>query len=246
MREEIIGSARLILGDCREIAPTLARPSAIISDPPYGIGWRTDTTRFSSGRRGSNHRRGDGRNDFGPIRGDAEPFDPMPWVDAADRVVLWGANHFAERLSPGTTLVWVKKASHLWGTFLSDAEIAWMRGGQGVYCCEVPWSPPARAMDAGGDLRHPRSIHPTQKPTALMKWCIGKARVPAGGVVLDPFAGSGSTIVAALSLGHPTVGIEVDPRFFDVMLRRVEQAHRQADLFVPRPAPKPAVTAELF
>lgn len=227
MRVERIGLATLYLADCREVAPTLARPAAVISDPPYGMGWNTDSTRFSGG----NHRRGEGRADFGGIADDDTPFDPAPWIAAADRIVLWGANHYAARLPVGTTLIWVKKAPHLWGTFLSDAEVAWCAGGHGAYCCEVPWSPPARAMDAGGDPQTPVSIHPTQKPTALMRWCIEKARLPAGGTILDPYAGSGSTIVAAVQMRHPAIGIEIEERYFDVMCRRVEEAQKQGDMF---------------
>lgn len=222
-----IGLATLYLGDCRDIVPSLERPAAIVTDPPYGMGWDTDTTRFSGG----NHRRGAGRADFGDIVADDEPFDPAPWIAAADRVVLWGANHFAARLPVGTTLVWVKKAEHLYGTFLSDAEVAWCAGGHGVYCCSIPWSPPARAVDAGGDPCRPRSIHPTQKPVALMQWCIEKAKVPPGGVVLDPYMGSGSTGVAAVLSGHPFVGIELVPAYFEIACRRIAEAQKQATLF---------------
>lgn len=231
MRVERIGLATLYLGDCREIAPTLERPAAVISDPPYGMAWDTDSTRFSGG----NHKRGKGRADFGVVVADREPFDPAPWLRAADRVVLWGFNHYAARLPVGTTLVWVKKAPHLWGTFLSDAELGWMAGGHGVYCREIPWSPPARAMDAGGDPSVPVSIHPTQKPVALMRWCIEQAKVPPGGVILDPYMGSGSTGVAAVEMRHPFIGIEIEQRYFDVACRRIEQAQRQSDLFRDAP-----------
>jgi hypothetical protein len=226
-----IGLARLLLGDCREIAPTLERPAAVIADPPYGMKRNGDSRRFSGGKAHSNRfsQSGAGR-DWGVIFGDDRPFDPSPWMDAADACVLWGANHFGASLPVGTTLVWVKKAPHLWGTFLSDAEIAWMRGGCGVYCCEVPWSPPAAALDRGGDVKMPCGVHPTQKPVALMRWCIERAKVPPGGLILDPYMGSGSTGVAAVQMRHPFIGIEIEPRYFDTACRRIEQAQRQGDL----------------
>lgn len=228
MKRVEIGLATLYLGDCREIMPALSRPAAVISDPPYGMAWDTDSTRFSGG----NHHRGAGRADFGGIVGDGGPFDPTPLLTAADHVVLWGANHFAACLPIGTTLVWVKKRPHLWGTFLSDAEVAWCRGGHGVYCCEVPWSPPARAMDAGGNPSVPVSIHPTQKPTSLMRWCIERAKVPPGGTILDPYMGSGSTGVAAVQMRHPFVGIEIEEKYFDIACRRIENAQRQGDMLL--------------
>jgi site-specific DNA-methyltransferase (adenine-specific)/modification methylase len=90
-------------------------------------------------------------------------------------------------------------------------------------------------------------VHPTQKPVSLMAWCIAQARVPAGGVILDPWMGAGSTGVAAVMAGHPFVGIECEPVYFETALRRIEAASRQADLFAPVPAdPADARMADLF
>jgi site-specific DNA-methyltransferase (adenine-specific)/modification methylase len=71
-------------------------------------------------------------------------------------------------------------------------------------------------------------VHPTQKPVSLMRWCIGEARVPPGGVILDPWMGSGSTGVAAIQLGHPFIGIEAERRYFDVAVERISQAVEEA------------------
>lgn len=243
--EHLADGVTLYCGDCREIAPALPRPAAVISDPPYGMAWDSNTRRFS-GASGSGRRRGRGC-DARPIIGDEEPFDPTPWLRIAPLQVLWGANHYAQRLPLGTTLVWVKKAAHLWGTFLSDAEIAWMSGGHGVYCCEVPWSPPARAMDADGDVACPVSIHPTQKPVALMEWCIARAKVPAGGAILDPYMGSGTTGVAAVRMGRAFTGIEIDPGYFGTACRRIarELAQPRLDLAPPPVPTQPALEMPL-
>lgn len=117
--EHIADGVTLYLGDCREILPTLPK-GALVSDPPYGMGWNTDSTRFTGGQREVG--RGEGRSDWGKVRNDSEPFDPSPWLDFPE-CILWGANHYGERLPRGTTLVWLKKAPHLFGSFLSDAEI---------------------------------------------------------------------------------------------------------------------------
>lgn len=126
-----VGDARVIQGDSLEVLPTLGRIDAVVTDPPYGMGWRTNSKRFSGGNRAL--RPGEGRDDWAEIAGDDQPFDPSPWL-AYPKVVLWGYHHFAQRLPAGTVLVWVKKADHLFGTFLSDAETGWMKGGHGVYC----------------------------------------------------------------------------------------------------------------
>ena len=216
-----IGDATLYCGDCVEVLPTLPRVDAVITDPPYGMNWNTDSTRFGGG----GVVRGKGRQDWGDITGDAQPFDPAPWLQF-DRVVLFGANHYAARLPVGTTLVWLKKADHLFGTFLSDAEIAWMKGGYGVYCYRKQFPPPSRMAEAGGDV-----AHPTQKPVGLMAWCMDRADVERGAVVLDPFMGSGSTGVAAVETGRRFIGIEREPKYFDIACRRIEQAVAQGRLF---------------
>jgi len=73
-------------------------------------------------------------------------------------------------------------------------------------------------------------VHPTQKPVDLMAWCMEKAKVPAGAIVLDPYAGSGTTLIAALETGRKAIGIEIDERWVDVARRRLERWHAQGRL----------------
>jgi site-specific DNA-methyltransferase (adenine-specific) len=206
------GGITIYHGDCREIAPALGRDFAVVSDPPYGMKWDTDSRRFSGGRR--DVRRGDGIAPR-PIVGDTETFDPTPWLQYP-HATLWGANHYAAALPVGTWLVWVKKHEHLYGTFLSDAELAWEKGGHGVYCHSIPFPPPTRAADAGM-----YGAHPTQKPVRLMAWCIARAGTTAP--VLDPFMGSGTTLVAAKQSGRQAIGIEMEERYCEVAAKRLEQ-----------------------
>lgn len=231
----IIGDATLYLGDCMDILPTLPKVDAVITDPPYGMDWDTDSTRFT----GSSVKRGRGRKDWGLIHEDGHPFDPAAWL-SFPKVVMFGANHYAQRLSVGTTLIWIKKADHLFGSFLSDAEIAWMKGGHGVYCYRKQFPPPSRAAEAGGE-----AAHPTQKPVGLMSWCMEMAKVKPKQIVLDPYMGSGTTGVACAQMGRKFIGIEREPRYFDIACKRIEQAHAQGRLLEPASPTQPSQTALL-
>jgi site-specific DNA-methyltransferase (adenine-specific) len=209
---------RLILGDCLEVLPALRRGgiAAVVADPPYGMANRTNSKRFTGGACAPG--RGEGRDDWPEVAGDDGPFDPSPWL-GFPKVILWGANHYAQRLPPGTTLVWVKKAERLFGTFLSDAEIGWQKGGHGVYCYREQFPPPSRMEEGGG-----RCLHPNQKPVGLMRWCLSRLNLPPGAVVLDPYMGSGTVGLACLHAGLGYVGIEVNPDYFAVAERRLAEA----------------------
>lgn len=197
-------------GDCREIVPQLEQIDAVISDPPYGMNWDTDTTRFTGGK-GSHNRIGERVSD------DDKPFDPKPWLEYR-KVLLWGCNHYASNLPVGTTIVWLKKSDAKFGVMLSDAELAWMSGGHGVYVHRQIWDGCAR--EGGENGKH---FHPTQKPVGLMKWCIGKTGVNTSEVILDPFMGSGTTLVAAKELGIRAVGIELSERYCEIAAKRLAQ-----------------------
>ena len=79
-------------------------------------------------------------------------------------------------------------------------------------------------------------FHPTQKPVALMEWCL---QFVDAETILDPFMGSGTTGVACARLGRRFIGVEIEPRYFDMACRRIEEAQRQRDLFVDAPVPEP-------
>ncbi|SEM69406.1 modification methylase [Bosea lupini] len=229
--EQLSDSVTLHCGDCREILPTLGKIDAVVSDPPYGMAWDTDSTRFTGGNR---KRPDEGRADFGAITADAEPFDPKRWL-AFPEVILWGANHFGARLPVGSTLVWIKKSVRAFGTFLSDAEIGWQKGGHGVYCKYVEFQGGlARKAENDGV----QAAHPTQKPIDLMLWCVQRTK---GRTILDPYMGSGTTGIACARLGRRFIGIVIEPKYFDTACRRLEIEAKQERLFAQAPAaPEPA------
>jgi DNA modification methylase len=202
---------KIFHGDCREILPVVAAEgAAIVSDPPYGIGFDTDYTRFT--QKGSSLTGGARfSKEHAPIAGDDAPFDPT-WLLGYGKVVLWGANCYSAKLPTGTWLVWDKR--HREGTaFLSDAEVAWMNSGHGVYIYQQVWQ---------GLVRSEMPVlHPNQKPTALMEWCIRKTN--SSGVICDPYMGSGTTLVAAKNIGRKAIGIEIEERYCEIAAKRLSQ-----------------------
>jgi len=169
----------LYCGDCADFLKELPPDSAIVSDPPYGCDNDCDYSRFTGGKKPS--------NTYSPIAGDDQPFDPSPWL-VFPKVVLFGFQFFAQRLPVGTVLVWQKKRDNALGKMLSDCELAWMKGGKGVYLFQHIWNGFDRDSERG------RSLHPTQKPVALFDWVLRKAKIQPDMTVVDPYMGSGSVL----------------------------------------------------
>ena len=191
-------------GDCRDILPTLGPVDAVVTDPPYGIGY--------------NHSGGGGgiweQRSVGPIVGDELPFDPSPFLNFKD-VLMWGANHYADRLpsSPGW-YVWDKKLGLKDDNF-SDCEIAWHKRGTRARVFRRLWN---------GLLAHEqgeRRRHVSQKPIDLMVWCLNL--LPEANLILDPFMGSGTTLRAAKDLGRKAIGIEIEERYCEIAAKRMAQ-----------------------
>lgn len=210
MIKQVIGNATLYLGDCRDILLSLPKVDAVITDPPYGIGDKWDRPdRFGSCG---------GRLWNGSDGWDAErPSDEVMAlvVSSAKSSVIWGGNYF--RLEPSRGyLVWDKMQS---GFSLADSELAWVSD---------PITPKTFRY-ARAQLASEGKEHPTQKPLPLMEWCL--AFFPKAETILDPFMGSGTTGVACMNLGRSFIGIEREPKYFDIACRRIEDAQRQGRMF---------------
>lgn len=167
--KQVIGNATLYLGDCLEILPTLDKVDAVVTDPPYGINHSGDSTRFSGGQT----RRGPGSN-HGPIVGDYTGIDYSVFTNFGE-CILWGANNYLDQLSAGSLLVWVKRNDAAFGSFLGDAEVAWKKGGTGVYCYRRVFAGSSAAIQGGMGV-YGHSAHPHQKPTEVMEWCLGHVK----------------------------------------------------------------------
>lgn len=203
-----MGNISLYNCDCREIYDSLPADASIVSDPPYGCRNQCNYRRFSGGAPQCN-------KDFPPIINDNQPFNPIPWL-SFPKVVLFGYQFFASSLPQGTVYVWLKKRDNQLGTFLSDAELIWAKGGKGCYVHRHIWNGFDRQSEKGE-----KTVHPTQKPVALMEWILGKAKIT--GLVVDPYCGSGSTALACQRLGLPFIGCEIDPHYFDVACKRLKE-----------------------
>lgn len=229
-REEVIGDCRLILGDCLEVLPTLGKVDAVVTDPPYGQAY----IHSGGGRAVSNAplSRAYKRHSVAVI-GDDKDFDPAPFLTRADEVILWGAHRFHDRLPVGTWLVWDKVPT---GKERSqgDGEAAWKNDSppKAMRIIRHLWD--GVCVEDRADLANGR-VHPMQKPVAVMAWCVAMT----SGAVCDPFMGSGPTGIACVNLGRKFIGIEIEPKYFDIACRRIEEAYKQPRLFAePKPQPK--------
>lgn len=221
-RREVIGDAVLYLGDCREILPTLGKVDAVVTDPPYGIGYAAAPV-VGKNRASPRYER---------KAWDASAPDLAPALALTEAAIVWGGNYFALPTSR-CWFVWHKPDI---APSMGSVELAWtnLDANSKHFVCPISSYGKERVADGNG--------HPTQKPLALMQWCIGF--LPEARTILDPFMGSGTTGVAALKLGRKFIGIEIEPRYFDIACKRIEEAWKQPRLF-SEPAPKP-VQADIF
>ena len=177
-------------GDCREVLPTLGLIDIVLTDPPYGLGIAGN-----------------------PFR---QKFEPQDWDDAAPSLetmellrscskhqCIWGGNFF--ELPPAQCFfVWDKYQPEDFSS--SMCEMAW-----------VSLKMPAKIFRQS--VQGYDKFHPTQKPEALMKWCLKFLE----GSVCDPFMGSGTTLRAAKDLGRRAIGIEIEEKYCEIAAKRLAQ-----------------------
>lgn len=207
-REEHIGAARLILGDCRDILPTLGKVDACVTDPPYGL-------------------------DFRGEEWDAEIPDWLPAARAVAPVVAFttAPTTLWDYPRPDWVSVWYRPASS--ARAASGGFNAW---SPIVIYGRVKFPVDVLELHAIANAYERGFGHPSPKPIILMDWLVENA-AKSGAIVLDPFMGSGTTGVACAKLGRRFIGIEIEPKYFDIACRRIDDAYRQADLFIKQPEP---------
>ncbi len=205
------GRVKLFCGDCLQVMRELPEGcvDAVIADPPYGIAdvWKGG----SSCGWGVASLATPKRNEW-DVKPSAEVFAHIHRI--GKQVVIWGGNYFELPISRGW-LVWNKPER---GFTLSEAELAWTSRDM-----------PMRVFDC--HRSDPDREHPTQKPLALMEWCLDQMKLPARSLVLDPFMGSGTTGVACVKTGRRFIGIEIDEGYCAIAKKRIVKALEQSSIF---------------
>ena len=221
-RKEVIGDATLYLGDCLEILPTLPKVDAVVTDPPYGVGLGSDPTHIIGNR---------------PYQSFDDSEENASSVGRA--VVQWAVSDGnAKRavITPGTRIAHLYQRPTEMGCIYFPAGAGFSRWG---FTCSQP------ILYYGKDPYMPRnkkpnsvqcteisekSGHPCPKPARLMAWIVNRASL-CGETVADPFMGSGTTGVACANLGRKFIGIEIEPKYFDIACERSAAAYAQGRLF---------------
>lgn len=244
-RHERIGNCHLYLGDALEVMPALGKVDHVFSDPPYG---NTATH--------ANHLSKVKLRDGKPAR-QALGFDGISreelvslaqgWCEMASRWVVFSCEwKDAHALDEAGLLVRLG----IWRKPDGAPQFTGDRPGMGweaVAICHRAgrkrWNGGGRhgvwtVSKAGGDG------HPTQKPVGLLSEWV-RDFTDEGDTILDPFMGSGTTLVACAKLGRKGIGVELDPEYFEIACRRVEEAYRQPDLFISPPTPAKQETFDI-
>ncbi len=211
----------LYLGDCLDILPQLESSSfsAVVTDPPYGIGWSRGENKARSSMA---HNGIEGDRDTSLRDRVLEMWADMP-------AVVFGSFYapFPARLKQ--VLVWYKPAdSGLVGCvtgFRRDAEPIFLVGPWPVRT--VAWSSVLQSVN-GQSKTTTETGYPHTKPVDLVKRLIDAC---PNGAILDPFMGSGTTGVACVQTGRRFIGIEISEQYFDISVKRIEQAQAQLRLF---------------
>jgi DNA modification methylase len=201
-------------GDCRDVLPSImpADVDLLLTDPPYGVAFTLPAQVVGKGNRARL------RGGKPPVFDDDKPFDPAHLL-RFPRLVLFGANHYSDKLPvSGGWLVWDKTGGGRGpDNSFADAELAWTTVVRTPRIFHHLWKGLVRDSEAGESV-----LHPTQKPVALMAWIIQNWST-AGGLILDPYMGSGPIVRAAKNLGRRAIGIEFEERYCEIAAKRCAQ-----------------------
>jgi site-specific DNA-methyltransferase (adenine-specific) len=207
----IIGDCTLYLGDCRDTVENVDEWHSLISDPPYGMG-------FVSNHRIQRHK---------VIKND-DDVCLLQWCcelsASHSKYIFCRWDNLSDVPRPKSFITWVKN-NHSMG----DLEHEHARKTEGIlfYDGEKHNWPNGRPNDVVKNNRTGNNLHPTEKPVDLMcQVCAWTS-----GTIIDPFMGSGSTLVAAAKMRRKAIGIEIDPDYFLIAVERVRNEYRQGDLF---------------
>lgn len=223
-----LGAHRLLCGDCTSEADVMApmgdvHSDFVLTDPPYGMDLDTDW----SGAIGAIGAIGHGTkgNTYPKVVGDDAPFDPAALFALCNRareMFLFGADYYAERIparASGSWLVWDKRKPSQADAIGSEFELIWSKVKHKRRVLRHDWF--GFLSSANSTEAHDR-VHPTQKPTSLLVDILTQWG-QSNDVVSDPYAGSGSTLLACEQLDRACYAIEIVPSYCQVIIDRWEQ-----------------------
>lgn len=196
-----------------ELLPAFA---AVIADPPYGIDLDTDFSDLHHGPRGVH-------KDYNRVIGDDQPFDPTALLEAwagVDEQFWFGGDYYHQYLIGGSWLVWDKRVDDRMDAVYGSAfELIWTKQTHRRRLLRYEWSGSFGMGSEDGQRR----IHPTQKPVRLLEDLVLDF-TEKGDLIADPFAGSGSTLIACQRAGRRSWNVEIDPAYCDVIVERFRTA----------------------
>jgi len=234
--EHLADGVTLYLGDCRDVLPTLGKVDAVVTDPPYGIGFKYESH-----------------------IDDRESYPQFIWpiIEACEALLVPGGPVFvwqAQEWMPRFAEIFPRK----WRVMIAAKNFVQMRAVamQHAYEPVVVWwkdgGKPWRSLagseyanrdwfiadsaSAVSDIHRLAKQHPCPRQDDVCEFILSNW-VPENGITLDPFMGSGTTGCAAVNLGRGFIGIEIEPRYFDIAVRRITEALRQPDFFIEKPKP---------
>ena len=199
-------SAEVIHGDALQARDLWFGADAIITDPPYGIGFAAQPT---------DYQRAAGMK---PRKWDDETPDVRWLLDIAPRVAVWGGNYFDLPISRGW-LLWCKPDAP---PSMGNVELCWTNTDQNA----------KHFLHSISATNRERCGHPTQKPLAVMARTIEYLKLPPGSLIVDPYCGSGTTGVAAIRAGHRFIGVDREADYVDMARRRIANEIAQTTLGV--------------
>lgn len=210
--EEKNPDLKIYCGNCLEILPLLPKVDLVLTDPPYGI-HKIDGTVKVFGKETIYFR------DITSSKWDKKPSEAIlkMLLSAGNYYVIWGGNYFADTLgSSKGTLVWNKKTGN---NSYADGELAWTNVTGTMRILNHQWCGAFKDSERGL-----QAVHPTQKPIVVMSWAINLS--PKSETVLDPFLGSGTTLVACKELNRNGIGIEISEKYCEIAKKRLKATCR--------------------
>lgn len=215
------GGITIYHGDCRELPEILSVGDLCVTDPQYQFanGTKDKSSRGTRLSTNSNlHSVAFVAHDWGALTGDNEPFDPSHLL-RFPKAVIFGANHFSNRLPDSRCwLIWDKREG---GTpdDNADCEMAWTNLDKPARLYSALW----RGLCRRGEENATSLQHPHQKPVALMIWTIKQCVLTGHELLIDPYMGSGSTLLAAKRLNIAAIGIDIEEKCCEIAAKRLSQ-----------------------